>query len=135
MVLLTFVAPTGQESSAGTGLRLQLASAGHPPPLLRRCGGGVESLTSQGTVVGVLPQVDLESISVDLARGDTLLLYTDGATEARDADGHELGEATLREILRQHGGGPDLADRLAAAVLTRAGTEPQDDMALLTLAR
>jgi serine phosphatase RsbU (regulator of sigma subunit) len=73
---------------------------------------------------------------VDLARGDTLLLYTDGATEARDADGHELGEATLREILRQHGGGgPDLADRLAAAVLTRAGTEPQDDMALLTLGR
>lgn len=83
-------------------------SAGHPPTLLHRVGGDVERLLSTGRVLGVFPdgkfvlgeQRTLES-------GDTLLLYTDGATEANAPDGEMFEEERLSDVLRQSaGGGP-----------------------------
>ncbi|GLW89660.1 PP2C family protein-serine/threonine phosphatase [Actinokineospora globicatena] len=65
------------------GLTGTLCLAGHPQPLLRHADGRVEPLGTPGTLLGILPTVDLTDVAFHLDPGDTLLLYTDGATEAR----------------------------------------------------
>lgn len=64
------------------------ANAGHQPPLLRRANGKVETLSSRGVVLGVADNnmVSFPSQTVMLGAGDTLVLYTDGLSEARNGD-------------------------------------------------
>ncbi|MCB8907611.1 MULTISPECIES: PP2C family protein-serine/threonine phosphatase [unclassified Streptomyces] len=70
------------------GFRITLASGGHPPALLMRADGTADYLhTPGGQLIGVLPDPDIATITVHLAPHDTLLLHTDGLTEAHtDAD-------------------------------------------------
>jgi serine phosphatase RsbU (regulator of sigma subunit) len=78
---------------------LTFANAGHNPPLLARSTGTVERLTSTGTVLGVFPEVEFRGGETALSAGDRLLLYTDGITEARNADEEEFGEERLAALL------------------------------------
>lgn len=78
---LTAVQATFRITAAGLTGRLCLA--GHPPALIRRAGGQVRQLGTLGTLLGVLDQVRLADVRFRLAPGDLLLLYTDGACEAR----------------------------------------------------
>jgi len=67
---------------------LTFVNAGHNPPLL--LGSGSERVTllkARGIALGVIDEVDLESVEVQLSPGDVLVLYTDGVTEATDAIG------------------------------------------------
>ncbi len=68
------------------GATLALASGGHPPALLLR-GATVEAVEAGGTLLGVFTDPEATDVEVRLDRGDTLLLYTDGVTEARGPDG------------------------------------------------
>ncbi|MFD7734219.1 PP2C family protein-serine/threonine phosphatase [Kitasatospora phosalacinea] len=72
-----------------------LALGGHPTPLIRRADGTVEQVGEPGTVLGVLPEPDLHLTDVPftLAAGDLLLLYTDGAIEARPRPGTDPKDA------------------------------------------
>jgi sigma-B regulation protein RsbU (phosphoserine phosphatase) len=81
---------------------LTYANAGHNPPLLARSTGSVERLTSTGTVLGVFPEVEFRGGETALRSGDRLLLYTDGITEARNADDEEYGEQRLAALLAEH---------------------------------
>jgi len=63
-------------------LRLTYARAGHPPPILRRADGRIEQLDTPGTLLGVFPGVEFTEATVQLERGDRVLLFTDGAEEA-----------------------------------------------------
>lgn len=115
------------------GLAIRMASAGHPPPLIRRGDGTVQSVLVPGMPLGLFPQGETTSMRLWLDPEDSLLLYTDGATEARDTDGHELGEAALRQILA----GPcdsaaGLVERVSSEVLDRVGAL-RDDLALLAV--
>jgi phosphoserine phosphatase RsbU/P len=80
---------------------LAYANAGHPSPLLLRKDGGVFRLDRGGPVLGLLPDARYETATVELRRGDRLVLYTDGvveavgATEARS----EMGEERLLSAL------------------------------------
>src|SRR5262249_46543330 len=66
-------------------LRLVYALGGHPKPLwYRRAKGSVEALDAEGSVIGLLPEVHYEEHSVQLERGDRILIYTDGVTECRN---------------------------------------------------
>jgi serine phosphatase RsbU (regulator of sigma subunit) len=65
------------------GLAGRLCCAGHPPPLLRRADGTVRQLHAPGPVLGIMPAIRLADARFRLAPGDLMLLYTDGATEAR----------------------------------------------------
>jgi sigma-B regulation protein RsbU (phosphoserine phosphatase) len=77
---------------------LTMANAGHPSPLIVRASGSVEELASTGPILGVLPNPSWHSVSVQLGPGDSVVIYSDGVTEA-EIDGEEIGVAGLRELL------------------------------------
>lgn len=133
----TLVAVTFQASaSPDAPLEASLVLAGHPPALLRRASGEVTPEGDVGTLLGILPEVEVHVTTVRLAAGDTLLLYTDGATEARDAQGDELGVQTLSRLLSFGTGvGVALAGSLAARLAEHAVAGFRDDLALLSLTR
>jgi serine phosphatase RsbU (regulator of sigma subunit) len=132
-------APAPEAPTAG--VRLVLTLGGHPPPLLLRRDRTVQPVGIPGTVLGLLPEVDVHEVTVDLASGDVLLAYTDGVTEARDGD-EQFGEERLAKVLAavDHDSAKDpetqLADAVADAVLraVRAFSSERDDVALLVLA-
>ncbi|MGY5030790.1 PP2C family protein-serine/threonine phosphatase [Streptomyces sp. 900116325] len=118
-------------ASDGRGFRLRYWSAGHPAPLVRREDGAVEELAAHGDLLGVLDEIEYGSGSAHVAPGDALVLFTDGVTEARAADG-TFFESCLRDAVAQQGAGEaqGFAERLAAAVVEfrAAGA---DDIAVL----
>ncbi|MGW4645602.1 PP2C family protein-serine/threonine phosphatase [Kitasatospora sp. NPDC004289] len=115
----------------GDGLTVRAANAGHPPPLVLRADGTVEEVPARGLLLGVVEDVTYEECTVRLGGGDRLVMFTDGLTEARDADGvffeaHLRGRLTeLRDLSVA-----ELAERLTreATEFTAAGT---DDTAVL----
>ncbi|MCK7622634.1 SpoIIE family protein phosphatase [Streptomyces sp. RS10V-4] len=111
-----------------------LASAGHPPPVLRHPGGRTEVLrTPPGLLLGIAPDTRYAATTVVLPPGALLALYTDGLVERPGTDLDE-GVAALAADLA----GIPCADpgALADAVLSRRGTQAErlDDVALLLLA-
>jgi serine phosphatase RsbU (regulator of sigma subunit) len=116
--------------------RLTMASGGHPPALLVRADGSVEHVGAEGMLLGLFDEVRLRDRSIDLRRGDALLLYTDGVTEARDAAGSMLedtGLATLVRSLWRDGPMDELCGELESAVVARQGGGAKDDIALLAV--
>ncbi|MGK8503734.1 PP2C family protein-serine/threonine phosphatase [Nocardia asiatica] len=81
----------------GGGCEITLASGGHPPALLLHSHGAVEeSHTRGGQLIGAIPHAQIVTRSARLEAGDTLLLYTDGLTEARTEDhGGRYGDQAL----------------------------------------
>jgi PAS domain S-box-containing protein len=112
------------------GMRATLCCAGHPPPMLVRASGDVESVGGKGTVLGWREDARLPEVRFALEPGDALVLYTDGVTEARTS-GAAYGHGGLEKLLRS-AAGEDAAgiaarvDRAAA----RAGAR-RDDVAVL----
>jgi PAS domain S-box-containing protein len=135
LVLATFSEPANGPDDDGP-LVLRLVSGGHPPAIVRRAAGSIEVLDSPGMLVGLITPLELTTVEVELHRGDTMLLYTDGATEARLATGEEMGESRVTRLLAAEGADPtDLASRIAQDLVERAGAGLRDDLALLTLSR
>ncbi|MDT0475326.1 SpoIIE family protein phosphatase [Streptomyces sp. DSM 41014] len=136
---LTAVQATFRATSGGVAGRVCLA--GHPPALIRRADGRVQRLGTTGTLLGVLDTVRLTDVRFRLAPGDLLLLYTDGACEARP-DPRAAGprrrmfdEVDLARALAA-GRGLDAAatiDHVAAALSAHHGGWASDDTALLAV--
>ncbi len=116
-----------------TGVVVALVNGGHPPGLVLR-GGRVESIPVPGTLLGVYPDLNLTEVRVPLAPGDTLVLYTDGVTEARGPDdfyGAERLEALLASFAGQS---PDvIVDGILAEVSDFQNGRLRDDVALLAV--
>ena len=113
------------------GATITLVNGGHPPALVLR-GDRVESLAVPGTLVGVYPDPHLTELEVRLAPGDSLLLYTDGVTEARSPDGF-YGPDRLVDLLASfRDASPDvIADGILDAVSDFQDGRLRDDVALL----
>lgn len=79
---------------------LRLTNAGHPSPLLVRRDGTIEAFPSTGPLLGILPNAAWSSHNTRLERGETLVLYSDGLSEALDED-EELGVPGLTARLAQ----------------------------------
>lgn len=87
---------------AGTR-QLLYANAGHNYPLLLRHGAkDCEELDAEGLILGVKNEVIFEEKSLFLERGDLVLLYTDGITEAQNKDGEFFGVAQLADLFVRH---------------------------------
>ncbi len=117
------------------GVRIRLASAGHPLPLVLAPDGSVREAASAQPLLGVFDGVDFHTDVVDLRRGEVLLCVTDGVTERR-ADGRLLGDGDGLERLLA--GCTGLSAGAVAARIQRAvrdfGPEPSnDDIALIVL--
>ncbi|MFE7815867.1 PP2C family protein-serine/threonine phosphatase [Streptomyces sp. NPDC057433] len=115
----------------GKGFHLRYWNAGHPAPLVRREDGAVEELSAHGDLLGVLEETEYGSGSAHVAPGGALVLFTDGVTEARAADG-TFFESCLRDAVTRQGSGEaqGFAERLAAAVVEFRATGA-DDIAVL----
>ncbi len=132
----TLVVGTLEQLDDG-GLRLTLASGGHPPPILLHAGGTVEEVVARGGIVGVLTDVRFQETSVTVRPGETLLLYSDGITEARaESDREELfGEERLQAVLRECTGqrADATVDTVRRAVFDWLGPSEHDDITLLAV--
>ena len=116
-------------------LTVTVASGGHPPALLLRADGTADHLhTPDGMLVGVLPRAHFTPATTTLRPGDTLLLYTDGLTEARTQAGPRYSEDALHAFCT--GLAPAGARATVAALadlLESFGDGLDDDTALLAL--
>ncbi len=116
------------------GARLAIALAGHPLPLLIGVDGVVEPIGDSGTLLGVIDPVSIVESEVEVHRGDTILLYTDGVSEA-GSPRRPLGEDGLSELCAA-GSSMELSSLIAhieRAAVARADGRPRDDIALLGL--
>jgi PAS domain S-box-containing protein len=114
------------------GLVLDLATAGHPPPLVLRRDNSVEQVRASGPLVGLTFAPQYQPAQVTLALGDALLLYTDGLTDAR-APTQILDDRQLIELVQRAG-------ELRGEALTQyleldatGGQDPRDDIAMLVI--
>jgi serine phosphatase RsbU (regulator of sigma subunit) len=115
---------------------LRVANAGHNQPYVRTQ-SGVERIDATGFPLGLMDDVIYEEQSLILKQGDTLLLTTDGITDARNSSREHFGFARLQQVLAQWDGAtPGIIKCVLDAVRTFADDfETQDDVAILALQR
>ena len=117
------------------GCGVVLATGGHPPPVVIRADGTAEyGYDVGGQVVGLLPEASFVATALHLGPGDTLLLYTDGLSEARVDRDTRYDEDDLLEFLASQA--PASASHAVAAVrglLDGFGPALDDDTALLVV--
>jgi sigma-B regulation protein RsbU (phosphoserine phosphatase) len=116
--------------------KLTYASAGHCPPLLLRGRGEAISLKEGGTPLGILPGKEYADTEVQLEAGDRLVLYTDGLTEAMNAEDEEFGEPRLVGLGRKNTGlgAAELLEVIRKEVSGFSGGSFQDDFTLVVVA-
>ena len=118
--------------------RFQYANAGHAPACLVRASGAVEWLESTGLPLGLLTPVEYHLGEATLGTGDTLVVYSDGYTEAENPTGEEFGQDRLAEVCLKHQNlePADLADAVDRALETFAAGRPfADDRTIVVVRR
>ena len=122
--------------NSATG-RLSFANAGHNRPLVCREGeNSCIELDAEGLIIGVRPSVIFEERIIELARGDVVLFYTDGLTEATSQAGDLFGTVRVCNLLRnlRHLPAKDIIDSFYTAVTDFTGLDIlQDDISLVVL--
>jgi PAS domain S-box-containing protein len=121
-------------TQAAARAHLKVALAGHEPPLLIDAHGESRQLGQPGTLLGVIDPISISETDAELHPGETLLLFTDGVTEAGKPD-RPLGSSGLRRLCRQ---APRLSlqgllEHIERAATEHAGGSLHDDIALLAL--
>ncbi len=117
---------------------LAFANAGHNPPIIVRASGEIELLEGGGPVLGILPIAKYAEQQARLGKGDLLVIYSDGVTEATDMAEDEYGEERLTEELRKRRG--ESADTIVTAITESvsrfvAGAPQADDITLVVAKR
>jgi sigma-B regulation protein RsbU (phosphoserine phosphatase) len=132
-----FLADVKANGPGNGGLTVSFANAGHNFPILRSAEGHCRSLEQGGIPLGIQPGFLYGHTEASLKPGDSLLLYTDGITDARNRLGEDFGEERLVELVGR------LPDRLSADEIVKSvsdevtrftdGADPIDDITLLAL--
>lgn len=118
--------------------RCRFVNAGHNDGIVVRRSGEVERIKAGGLAVGLMPGRTYSEVHATLGKGDVVVLYSDGVTEANDVDENELGIERLIELVQsaEGDGMPALVERIDHAVDEFAGEAPQyDDITIMTLRR
>jgi serine phosphatase RsbU (regulator of sigma subunit) len=108
---------------------LTISNAGHPPLLWRRSKGKVNAINAAGNIpVGMSEQVDYDETSITLPVGDSLLLYSDGVTEAMNAEQEQFGLDRLEEAFSEAPDEPEqMLSFIMAAIAEHVGQHEQSD--------
>jgi sigma-B regulation protein RsbU (phosphoserine phosphatase) len=117
---------------------LTYVNAGHNPPIWVRSDGSLESLTRTGVALGAAEGMRYEQRVIPLTSGDSVLFYTDGLTEAYNAEGEFYGETRLQEALKANhcSSAHELIDIVEKSLLEFVqDMPPADDLTLLVLRR
>ncbi len=124
------------EPSSGA---IRFVGAGHVDTLILRADGQIVTLASTGMPLGMLPPlIPYGEVRLVLEPGDTLVLFSDGVTDAQNLADDEFGEARLVECLRASPGAPvdTVIANIMAAIDAFAGSAPQfDDITVLVARR
>jgi sigma-B regulation protein RsbU (phosphoserine phosphatase) len=118
------------------GGNLDYLNAGHPSPLLLRRDGISESFAKGSFPVGLIPGASYEAVRVPLEPGDTLVLFSDGVTEAADPEEQLYGVPRLTEVLTgQHEAPLDQLQKCVADSVEKfsRGASQADDITLLLI--
>ena len=116
--------------------RMEYGQGGHNPPILIPVQGEPIYEPSGGMPLGVFEEAKFGQRQLDLKTGETLLVYTDGVTEAMNPRRELFGETRLKEAVRGQAGlsAESLTQRVVGAVTRYAsGAEPSDDITLLAI--
>ena len=115
--------------------RLRYVNCGHCPPLLLRASGEIERLEPTAMMLGAFANLNCAKAEIELRAGDTLLLYSDGVTEAANRAGDEFGEEGVREVMRESRAfsAAELATEVADAVTRFGGMPPADDVTVVAI--
>lgn len=122
--------------SLGPDGQVDLYSAGHWPPLLRRARGAAPVAMESGLPLGLFPGSEYRPTRLTVSPSDTLLVYTDGAIDAEDARGIDYGPERLVRALESADG--DSLDALVAACLHDVRQfqdvgRPKDDLLMVAV--
>lgn len=124
--------------NTGTGM-MTWCNAGHNPPHLLRSDGSVEELPrTENVMAGVFDDMEYTEYTLQMDRGDTLVMFTDGVTEAMNRDGMEFGSARLKNVIT---GQTTKSSRQVVETVKRAisdftdGAEQSDDITMLVIKR
>jgi phosphoserine phosphatase RsbU/P len=118
--------------------RLVYVNAGQTPPLLRRASGAVERLDATGVALGMFEGSTFDAAEIRLMPGDTLVLYSDGITEAEDDQGRPFEEAGLERVIATYAafGAAEIAAETVRAVERHAHSSRfADDLTIVILRR
>src|SRR3954449_5872575 len=117
------------------GLDVKLSLGGHPPALIKRASGELDAYGTPGLLMGFVHDPPLADDELRLGPGETLLLYTDGVTDAA-REGDRFGDDRLTTLardlsLRLHAS--EMAETIEHTAVAHADFQPQDDMALVVV--
>jgi serine phosphatase RsbU (regulator of sigma subunit)/pSer/pThr/pTyr-binding forkhead associated (FHA) protein len=116
---------------------LGYTNAGHNPPVIVRADGSHALLPGGGPVVGIIPVMTYQEYKVSLGVGDTLVIYSDGVTEAADASDDEFETDRLAETVRlsRHLPATEIVSNIRQAVTVHAAGAPQSDDITIIVAK
>jgi len=120
-----------------TGI-LQYINAGHNPPLVARLDGRVEQLESGGFPLGILPMADFEVGEINLEAGESLVIYSDGVSEANNLQEEEFGMERLVQVVSRNlkSSAAGMRDKIESALSAFTKTAaPNDDITLVIVKR
>ena len=118
--------------------KITFANGGHNPPILIRANGKHKLLKSKGIALGVLPDVHIASESINFNKGDVLVFYTDGVTEAmnEDYDEFDMPRLILTATQTRHQSAQHISQAIQNAIKEHVGFTPQsDDITLVVMKR
>ncbi len=114
----------------------EYVNAGHVPPLVRRASGAIERLDLASFPVGMFPEAEYESARVKLEKGDFLVIYTDGVSEAVNVKAEMFEEERLQHLLQNFKGQTveELAENIKESVkVFSEGAAQSDDITILVV--
>jgi len=121
--------------------KLCIVNAGHMPPIVRTAATGAITqiaIEEAGLPLGILEDYEYESVEIDIAPGDIVVMYTDGINEAMNSAGDQLTtEKMIEEIQISQAKTPQaVGDQICQAVARHAGNFPAiDDMCVVCIGR
>jgi sigma-B regulation protein RsbU (phosphoserine phosphatase) len=116
--------------------KLTFSNCGHHPALLYRANDEIISLSTPGMALGVVPDIEMQTDTIELRHGDLLIAFTDGVIEAHNDQMEMFGKERIIEAIQTHReeGCQQIIDALIEKVFLFSSAQPQhDDLTVIAI--